>query len=175
MRAIPWVFAWTQTRLNLPAWLGVGVAVEAEQKDPAREANLTEMYNSWPWFQTLVDLLEMILAKSDSRIAANYDHVLVTDEASLALGQELRRRMGVSEKAVLTISRNATLQDANEVLIRSLQVRNPYIDPLNIIQAELLKRARKSPETMSDEDRQELSDALLITINGVANGMRNSG
>ena len=175
LRAIPWVFAWTQTRLNLPAWLGVGVAVEAEQKDPAREANLTEMYNSWPWFQTLVDLLEMILAKSDSRIAANYDHVLVTDEASLALGQELRRRMGVSEKAVLTISRNATLQDANEVLIRSLQVRNPYIDPLNIIQAELLKRARKSPETMSDEDRQELSDALLITINGVANGMRNSG
>ena len=175
LRAIPWVFAWTQTRLNLPAWLGVGVAVEAEQKDPAREANLTEMYNSWPWFQTLVDLLEMILAKSDSRIAANYDHVLVTDEASLALGQELRRRMGVSEKAVLTISRNANLQDANKVLIRSLQVRNPYIDPLNIIQAELLKRARKSPETMSDEDRQELSDALLITINGVANGMRNSG
>ncbi len=175
LRAIPWVFAWTQTRLNLPAWLGVGVAVDAEQEDPVKQANLTEMYQSWPWFQTLVDLLEMILAKSDARIAANYDDILVKDEASLALGRDLRRRMGVSEKAVLTISRNAALQDTNAVLIRSLQVRNPYIDPLNIIQAELLKRARESPESMTDEDRQELSDALLITINGVANGMRNSG
>ena len=151
------------------------MAVENEQKDPIRQANLTEMYQSWPWFQTLVDLLEMILAKSDARIAANYDNVLVKDEASLALGRDLRRRMGVSEKAVLTISRNAALQDSNAVLLRSLQVRNPYIDPLNIIQAELLKRVRELPENTTDEDRQELNDALLITINGVANGMRNSG
>ena len=151
------------------------MAVENEQKDPIRQANLTEMYQSWPWFQTLVDLLEMILAKSDARIAANYDNVLVKDEASLALGRDLRRRMGVSEKAVLTISRNAALQDSNAVLLRSLQVRNPYIDPLNIIQAELLKRVRELPENITDEDRQELNDALLITINGVANGMRNSG
>merc|ERR1711988_1970491 len=80
LRAIPWQFAWTQTRLNLPAWLGVGVAVQAEQRNPEYAKNLTEMYNEWPWFQTLVDLLEMILVKSDSRVAANYDRVLVKEE-----------------------------------------------------------------------------------------------
>ncbi|MEC8392691.1 MAG: phosphoenolpyruvate carboxylase, partial [Actinomycetota bacterium] len=175
LRAIPWQFAWTQTRLNLPAWLGVGVALQAEQQNPEYAHNLTEMYKEWPWFQTLVDLLEMILVKSDSRVAANYDRILVKDEASLKLGEELRARMKISENAVLSISKNKVLQEENELLIRSLQVRNPYIDPLNIIQAELLKRAREGGENMDDLSRQELSDALLITINGIANGMRNSG
>lgn len=175
LRAIPWQFAWTQTRLNLPAWLGVGVAVQAEQQNPDYSKNLTEMYNEWPWFQTLVDLLEMILVKSDSRVAANYDRVLVKEEASLRLGEELRARMKISENAVLTISKNVELQSDNKLLIRSLQVRNPYIDPLNIIQAELLKRAREGGEDLDEASRQELSDALLITINGIANGMRNSG
>ena len=117
----------------------------------------------------------MILVKSDSRVAANYDRILVKDEASLKLGEELRARMKISENAVLSISKNKVLQEENELLIRSLQVRNPYIDPLNIIQAELLKRAREGGENMDDLSRQELSDALLITINGIANGMRNSG
>jgi phosphoenolpyruvate carboxylase len=175
LRAIPWVFAWTQTRLNLPAWLGVGVAVKAEQQNPEWSKNLSQMYSEWPWFQTLVDLLEMILVKSDAQVAANYDRVLVKDENCLRLGRELRERMKISEDAVLTISKNTTLQSNNEQLLRSLHVRNPYIDPLNIIQAELLKRARVGEGKMDEESRRELSDALLITINGVANGMRNSG
>ena len=77
LRAIPWVFAWTQTRLNLPAWLGVGEALEEEMAN--NPVVLKEMYAEWPWFRTIIDLVEMILAKSENDIAANYDHQLVTD------------------------------------------------------------------------------------------------
>ena len=115
----------------------------------------------------------MILAKSESRIAMNYDKQLVTDKESLVLGEELRKSMDVSVQAVLSVSGNPELQSENLVLRRSMAVRNPYIDPLNVIQAELLKRSRAGGATEA-EDRL-LRDALLITINGVAAGMRNSG
>ena len=173
LRAIPWVFAWTQTRLNLPAWLGVGEALTDEMSDP--ETPLKEMHQNWPWFRTLVDLLEMILAKSDGKVAENYDVQLVKDGDALKLGNELRHKMDAASAAVLAVSGNSKLQVHNPVLLRSLLVRNPYIDPLNIIQAELLKRAREGRENMSEDELSELNDALLITINGVAAGMRNSG
>eukprot|EP00606_Chrysophyceae_sp_TOSAG23-5_P000038 GSChrysophyteH2.ASY1.ANO1.572.1 assembled CDS len=172
LRAIPWVFAWTQTRLNLPAWLGVGDAISSEEAN-GHLKTLQEMYSKWPWFHTVIDLLEMILAKSESRIAMNYDKQLVTDKESLVLGEELRKSMDVSVQAVLSVSGNPELQSENLVLRRSMAVRNPYIDPLNVIQAELLKRSRAGGATEA-EDRL-LRDALLITINGVAAGMRNSG
>jgi phosphoenolpyruvate carboxylase len=184
LRAIPWVFAWTQTRLNLPAWLGVG---EAFNKEIAQDQILLkDMYKNWTWFHTLVDLLEMILAKSDKRIAENYDVQLLQDSNDKELGDELRGKLNDATDAVLTVSGNRELQQHNPILLRSLYVRNPYIDPLNIIQAELLKRIRKmkhdgyfSNDSNINEATQdelyELSDALLITINGVAAGMRNSG
>ena len=119
----------------------------------------------------------MILSKSDLKIAENYDKQLVTDTKSIALGNELRNKMTETIKAVLSVSGNSSLQVNNNYLLRSLTVRNPYIDPLNIIQAELLLRLR-SEETvskLSKEDIALLKDALLVTINGIANGMRNSG
>lgn len=173
LRAIPWNFAWTQTRLNLPTWLGVGDAFAAEMK--ANPAVLKEMVHEWPWFRTLVDLLEMILVKSDEKIAANYDHQLVRDADSQALGAELRGKMQQTVDAVLAVSGNAQLQQHNTVLLRSLTVRNPYIDPLNVIQAELLRRLRLEDGSVSSEEQRVLQDALLVTINGIANGMRNSG
>ena len=175
LRAIPWVFAWTQTRLNLPTWLGVGEALTAELKtDPAL---LKEMYQDWPWFRTFIDLLEMVLVKSDSAIAANYDAQLVTDSESLALGKELRARLDETAQALLEISGHPSVQSLNSVLLNSLAVRNPYVDPLNVIQAELLKRLRQGDveQRYTTEERATLQDALLITINGIANGMRNSG
>jgi phosphoenolpyruvate carboxylase len=174
LRAIPWNFAWTQTRLNLPTWLGVGDAFSHElQTNPDL---LKEMVTEWPWFRTLVDLLEMILVKSDIKIAENYDVQLVTDAPSVQLGQELRRKMQDTVGAVLKVSGNTRLQQENHVLLRSLTVRNPYIDPLNVIQAELLRRLRQEgAAAASPDERQRLQDALLITINGIANGMRNSG
>jgi phosphoenolpyruvate carboxylase len=172
LRAIPWIFAWTQTRLNLPAWLGVGEALTAKMKTDGKL--LKEMYSKWPWFQTIIDLLEMILVKSEVKIAENYDTQLVTDDASKTLGRELRDRLLLTSEAVLAVSGHIELQENNMVLLRSLLVRNPYVDPLNIIQAELLRRLRAT-ESTSEEEKQVLRDALLITINGVANGMRNSG
>jgi len=173
LRAIPWVFAWTQTRLNLPAWLGVGTAISSEMQNKQYHANIQEMYQKWPWFHTLVDLLEMILVKSDIKIAENYDKKLVNDVISLELGAELRLLMVEASDAVLQVSGNPHLQSANHVLLHSMEVRNPYIDALNVIQAELLKRARAEGHTV--EEQRILSDALLITINGIAAGMRNSG
>ncbi|CAK9254070.1 unnamed protein product [Sphagnum jensenii] len=172
LRAIPWVFAWTQTRLNLPTWLGVGEAImEVAEKDLPL---LKEMYSEWPWFQTLIDLLEMILVKSEIRIAENYDNQLVHDEESRQLGKELRDRFKTTTEAVLLVSGNKELQSSNPILLQSMMVRNPYVDPLNVIQAELLRRLRTNDD-MSDHDREVLMNSLLITINGVANGMRNSG
>lgn len=175
LRAIPWIFAWTQTRLNLPTWLGVGEALEKEYQ--ANPDLLKEMYRDWPWFQTLIDLLEMILVKSDEQIAANYDAQLVTDPKSISLGKELREKLSRTSKAVLSVSGNPTLQYSNRLLLNSLAVRNPYIDPLNVIQAELLLRLRdpKVEATMTPEEKAMMKDTLLITINGIANGMRNSG
>lgn len=172
LRAIPWVFSWTQTRLNLPTWLGVGEALAKEHAQHGQQ--LQEMMVQWPWFRTVVDLVEMVLAKSEVRIAANYDQQLVKDEQSLALGQELRDRLQMTSQAVLAVTRMPYLQAANPMLLRSLLVRNPYVDPLNVIQAEVLKRLRHAG-SLSEADRVLLQDALLITINGIANGMRNSG
>lgn len=172
LRAIPWNFAWTQTRLNLPTWLGIGEAFAAEmQRNPQ---TLKDMCAQWPWFQTLVDLVEMILVKSDMKIAENYDAQLVKDAESIQLGKELHQKMALTINSVLQVSGNPQLQVNNPVLLRSLNVRNPYIDPLNVIQVEILRRLRFD-EHLSDEDRVILQDALLITINGIANGMKNSG
>jgi phosphoenolpyruvate carboxylase len=172
LRAIPWVFAWTQTRLNLPTWLGVGEAIKEVAKTDIKL--LREMYDHWPWFQTLIDLLEMILVKSEVKIAENYDKQLVTEPESIALGKELRARFRTTVEAVLMVYQHKHLQATNTILLSSLVVRNPYIDPLNVIQAELLKRLRAG-DSLSDEDQELLMNSLLITINGIANGMRNSG
>ena len=199
LRAIPWVFSWTQTRLNLPTWLGVGESISVVLKN--NEGVLKEAYQSWPWFNTLIDLLEMILVKSDERIAENYDVQLVKDLQSIALGKELRGKMRLARAAVLAVSGHPELQANNPVLLRSLQRRNPYIDPLNVIQCELLRRSREAAESngtegytgaasggggggevgpknsskMSEQEKEALQDALLVTIKGIAAGMRNSG
>lgn len=174
LRAIPWNFAWTQTRLNLPTWLGVGEAFEKELE--ANPKVIREMMEQWPWFRTLVDLLEMILVKSNTKIAENYDKQLVNDPESVQLGLELRRKMQETVAAVLKVSGHSQLQQDNNMLLRSLTVRDPYVDPLNVIQAEVLRRLRQDfAQTLSTSDREILQDVLLITINGIANGMRNSG
>lgn len=117
----------------------------------------------------------MILVKSDIKIAENYDLQLVSEQESVQLGMELRRKMQDTVAAVLKVSGNERLQQDNSVLLRSLTVRNPYIDPLNVIQAELLRRLRDNDINYSNDEKQKMQDALLITINGIANGMRNSG
>jgi len=166
LRAIPWQFAWTQTRLMLGAWLGLG---EALDRALARgEADLLrEMYRSWPYFESFVALIEMVLAKADARIAAEYDRRLVAEPLQ-ALGADLRARLAHATTGLLTVSGQAALLESNPVIRRSIDVRNPYVDPLNLIQIELLRRLRHQPDP-------RVQTALMITVNGVAAGMRNAG
>jgi phosphoenolpyruvate carboxylase len=166
LRAIPWQFAWTQTRLLLGAWLGAEDAIEQALARGERD-QLRRMYQEWPYFRSVVQLIEMVLAKSDARIAAEYDRRLVPPDLQ-PLGEELRRRLDRVIAGVLEITGQRTLLEENPVLRRSIDVRNPYVDPINLVQVELLRRFRVQPD-----DR--VKAALLVTINGVAAGMRNTG
>ena len=165
LRAIPWVFAWTQTRLLLPSWLGVGAGLELGlQQHPEL---VREMAQEWPFFRSTLDLIEMVLAKALPDIAAYYDELLVP-ESLQDLGADLRGRLERTQQNVLAVLGNENMLDNSRVLQRSIQVRNPYVDPINLLQAELLRRYREQPE-------DPVRDALLTTIKGVAAGMRNTG
>jgi phosphoenolpyruvate carboxylase len=172
LRAIPWVFAWTQTRLMLPAWLGVGAALQAEMADPAGVDELREMVERWPFFSSTLDLIEMVLSKALPDIAAWYD-ALLGPEALAPLGEDLRSRFARTCERLLTLRGRSVLLEEQPVLRRSIEVRNPYVDPLNLLQAELLRRLR----ALSAEDPavEAVRAALLVTVNGIAAGMRNTG
>ncbi len=167
LRAIPWVFGWTQIRLLLPAWLGVGQALTAVL-DTSAEDVLRQMYRDWPLFRATLDLIEMVLAKAEPDITAHYDQSLVAAPLQ-EIGRELRRELAQTHDAVCHVTGRHTLLENNPVLRRSIHVRNPYVDPLNLVQVELLRRFREA----GDDDR--IRDALLVTINGIAAGMRNTG
>jgi phosphoenolpyruvate carboxylase len=166
LRAIPWQFAWTQTRLLLGAWLGVEQALSSAL-DGGGQDELRRMYREWPHFRSSIQLIEMVLAKTDARIAAEYDRRLVSGSLQ-PLGTELRARLGRAIACVLDITGDAELLASNPVLRRSIDVRNPYVDPINLVQIELLRRVRAGGDAITRE-------ALMITINGVAAGMRNAG
>jgi phosphoenolpyruvate carboxylase len=167
LRAIPWQFAWTQTRLLLASWLGLEEAFERAFERGELES-LQTMYREWPHFRSVVDLFEMVLAKADARIAAEYDRQLVPD-ALRPLGNELRDRLARAVSALLRVTGHTTLLEGNPVLRRSIDVRNPYVDPINLVQIEVVRRLRQG-----DHDPR-LHDAFVVTVNGIAAGMRNTG
>ncbi|TQD77890.1 hypothetical protein C1H46_036564 [Malus baccata] len=167
LRAIPWVFAWTQTRFVLPSWLGVGAGLRGVCEKGHTE-DLKAMYKEWPFFQCTLDLIEMILGKADAPIAKHYDEVLVS-ESRRHLGSELRKELLTTEKYVLVVSGHEKLSENNRSLRKLIESRLPFLNPMNMLQVEVLKRLR------CDDDNNKLRDALLITINGIAAGMRNTG
>ena len=162
LRAIPWQFAWTQNRLLLPSWLGVDDALLAG--DPAM---LTTMMKEWPFFRSTIELIEMVLAKAEARIAAHYDRLLVPADLR-DLGHSLRSRLARTVELVQRVTGHERLLETNHALRRSIDVRNPYVDPINVVQAEILRRLRQSPD-------DALRDAFITTVNGIAAGMRNTG
>lgn len=166
LRAIPWIFAWTQTRLMLPAWLGSGAALRMAVEDD-QLGLLHEMYRDWPFFQSWIDMLEMVLAKSDVNICAYYEQLLVSPELQ-TLGSSLRLRLEQAVEQVKKIKQESQLLAGNSVIRQSIEVRNPYIDPLHVLQAELLFRDRNQPD-------QRLERALMVTMAGISAGMRNTG
>jgi phosphoenolpyruvate carboxylase len=164
LRAIPWQFAWTQNRLLLPSWLGVEEAILASGD---RRSTIDAMMRGWPFFRSTIELIEMVLAKAEPRVAAFYDQLLVPPELR-ELGGELRQRLERTSAEVRRVTGHERLLETNRVLRRSIDVRNPYVDPINLVQAGILRRLR-------ERDDPALRNAFVITVNGIAAGMRNTG
>jgi len=177
LRAIPWVFSWMQARFTLPGWYGLGsgvahfVATYPAGK-AAAEQLLQHMYREWPFFRTMIDNAQMILCKADMYIAKQYLR-LVRDEA---LADEMfaliQSEYDLSVHAVCMISESDTLLARSPVLQRSIALRNPYVDPISYVQVELLRRLRENPEA---EGHADLEDAILLSISGIAAGLKNTG
>jgi phosphoenolpyruvate carboxylase len=175
LRAIPWIFAWMQNRLMLPAWLGSEKALQDFINQGELE-NLQIMTDKWPFFQTLVDMLEMVLSKTDQGITQYYEHRLIIDDASkqqakLDLGIQLRQRLQQAIETIKNIKQQTQLLENNPTFRHSMAVRNPYTDPLHYLQAELLYRTR----VQGDQVNPDLEHALKVTMAGIAAGMRNTG
>ncbi|QBL08078.1 phosphoenolpyruvate carboxylase [Rheinheimera sp. D18] len=169
LRAIPWIFAWSQNRLMLPAWLGAGSAL-AKAVQQNKTALLDEMQQQWPFFATRMSMLEMVYVKADAEIAAYYDKILVGAELK-HLGESLRQQLATDRELLLQLIHSETLMVKESWIRESIILRNTYIDPLHILQVELLHRVRHQPERVNPM----ISRALMVTIAGIAAGMRNSG
>ncbi|BFM16654.1 phosphoenolpyruvate carboxylase [Maricurvus nonylphenolicus] len=169
LRAIPWVFAWTQMRLMLPAWLGTGKAL-AQQLDAGKLDTLQDMHKQWNFFRMLMDMQEMVIAKADAKVASYYEKRLLTSSNAESLGSELQQGFQQAHDVIETITGQPLLQDI-PMLRFSIDVRNPYIDPLHITQVELMRRLRQQ----QDGQTQLLEQALMVSIAGIAAGLRNTG
>ncbi|SCY30696.1 phosphoenolpyruvate carboxylase [Microvirga guangxiensis] len=171
LRAIPWVFGWAQCRLMLPGWYGFGSAVKEflEKHPDTGLALLQEMYREWPFFQALLSNMDMVLAKSNIAIASRYSKLVEDESLRQAIFPRVRHEWEDSIKTLLAIMEQETLLDKNPLLARSIRNRFPYLDPLNHLQIELLKRHRSG-----DADEQVVQ-GIHLSINGIAAGLRNSG
>jgi phosphoenolpyruvate carboxylase len=171
LRAIPWVFSWAQCRLMLPAWYGFGSAVKRwlEANNSPGLPFLQEMARSWPFFKTLLANMEMVLVKSDIAIASRYKDLVSDISLRESIFATMCDEYELSTRWLLAILQQTTLLEHNPLLANTIRDRFPYIDPLNHIQVELLKRYRSG-----DTDSRVVT-GIHLTINGIAAGLRNSG
>lgn len=170
LRAIPWIFAWAQNRLVLPSWLGVMKAFQSAI-DNGHLAVMKEMKSQWPFFASRLSMLEMVFMKSDQHIAALYDETLVPEELKY-FGQNLREELAISNDLLLKLLEQDEVMQADAASKESMQIRAFYLEPLHLLQVELLKRARAAE---GDELDYHLERALMVSIAGVATGLRNTG
>ncbi|XP_013635914.1 PREDICTED: phosphoenolpyruvate carboxylase 2-like [Brassica oleracea var. oleracea] len=200
LRAIPWIFAWTQTRFHLPVWLGFGSAFKRVIQKDAKNLNmLKEMYNQWPFFRVTIDLVEMVFAKGDPGIAALYDRLLVSEELQ-PFGEQLRVNYQETRRLLLQVAGHKDILEGDPYLRQRLQLRDPYITTLNVCQAYTLKQIRDPsfhvkvrPHLSKDymesskpaaelvklnpksEYAPGLEDTVILTMKGIAAGMQNTG
>jgi phosphoenolpyruvate carboxylase len=165
LRAIPWVFGWTQSRQIVPGWYGVGSGLASVEGDGEV---LQEMYDGWPFFRTFLDNVAMTLVKTDLDVAARYVHTLAREELRPLL-DDIREEFERTVERVLAVTGESALLDRQPILRRSLEIRENYLEPLHLLQVQLLGRRR------AGEEDPQLERALLLTINGIAAGMRNTG
>ncbi len=174
LRAIPWVFSWTQNRQLISGWFGFGYAVrKAVDDEIVSWGELKDMYGNWEFFKALTDNVEMVLVKSDMIIAREYLRLSSDKKRAEKIFSMIQDEHTKTTEAILKITGETSLLDSNPSLQRSLRLRNPYIDPISLVQIRFLQMYRG--EKLGDERRQEVLDLLRSTVNGIAAGMRNTG
>jgi phosphoenolpyruvate carboxylase len=169
LRAIPWIFAWSQNRLMLPAWLGALTGLKAALEKYGAQT-LNEMSLQWPFFRSRLEMLEMVFSKADCWLSEHYDNALVEDMYK-PLGITLRKELKEAITLVQSLSPQKSLLAEQPWIKESISLRNPYTDPLNLLQVELLRRARSNDK----HNEGDIDNALMITMTGIAAGMRNTG
>ncbi len=170
LRAIPWVFSWAQCRLMLPGWYGFGSAVDGYlAQNPQGLATLRRMLKAWPFFKSLLSNMDMVLSKTDLAIASRYAELVGDAELRERIFSQIKAEWALTRQHLLAILEQDEFLADNPMLARSLQLRSPYMDPLNHLQVELLKRHR------AGESDERVARGLHISINGIASGLRNSG
>lgn len=174
LRAIPWVFSWAQTRINLPGWYGLGAALATwrQQQGEAGDAELREMYQHWPFFKSTIDNAQLSLYRADMRIAKEYAE-LQDKPTHQRIFTTIETEFERSRDQVLAITQGDDLLDHMPWFQRSVQLRNPYVDPISFIQVALLKQSQR-PD-LSAEEQDNIDEALLLSISGIAAGLQNTG
>ncbi|HXX78010.1 MAG TPA: phosphoenolpyruvate carboxylase, partial [Ktedonobacteraceae bacterium] len=188
LRAIPWVFAWMQSRYVLPSWYGVGGALEEYvREDEGRLEDLQRMYHTWPFFRAFLDNLQMTLSKADMHIAQDYTSLVDDEILRERLSQVILKEYECTRAILLKIVGGKALLDTTAVLQRSIRLRNPYVDPLSYFQIMLLRKLRvlggplildgnnQHSANAQEQERARITYAALLTINGIAAGLRNTG
>jgi phosphoenolpyruvate carboxylase len=165
LRAIPWVFSWSQARVMLPGWYGAGHALAAF----GDKELLRDMVEAWPFFRTTLDNMEMVLAKSDMGIAGRYAGLAEDTDSAQAIFASIRDGWEMTRDALLDATGQTRLLQKNPALDESIRLRLPYIEPLNHLQIELLKRHR------AGEDDPRIREGIQLSINAIATALRNSG
>ncbi|MDF2856159.1 MAG: phosphoenolpyruvate carboxylase, partial [Neobacillus sp.] len=171
LRAIPWVFAWTQSRQLLPAWYAAGTGLEGFVLKSTENLHLLQtMYEKWPFFQSTINNLQMALMKADITTAREYLSLVDDQEIAIRIFSNIREEYEKTKEILLKITGDKELLDHTPNIKDSVYLRNPYVDPLNFLQVELIKQLRQ--QEVPDE---ELLNEVLLTISGISAGLRNTG
>jgi phosphoenolpyruvate carboxylase len=173
LRAIPWVFSWTQSRQGLPGWYGLGSALEEAARDAALHERLRAMHHDWPFFRSLVDNAQMGLGRSDRAVARLYAALVSPESLRERVFSAVLREWDRTERGILAVAGTAEMLENAPVLRRSIRLRNPYVDPMSFVQATMLRRVR----ALSDDDprRSAVRDLVALSVNGIAAGLQNTG
>ncbi|MFY4777106.1 phosphoenolpyruvate carboxylase [Metabacillus sp. RGM 3146] len=171
LRAIPWVFAWTQSRQLIPAWYAAGTGLADYAKDEDNLALLQEMYEKWSFFHSTIDNLQMALMKADLTAAREYTAIVEDQDMANRIFSDIEQEYNKTKKIILSITKMENLMDNIPNIKDSIRLRNPYVDPLSFLQVEVISKLRKAEES----DKEDLLREVLLTINGIAAGLRNTG
>jgi phosphoenolpyruvate carboxylase len=175
LRAIPWVFSWMQSRCVFPGWYGLGSALEQyAAKGPTEAELLRTMYKEWMFFKATIDNAQLTLLKADMEIASHYASLVPDEAIRTRVFDAIRAEFDRTRAAILAITGQQALLEREPVLSKSVQLRNPYIDPLNYIQVEMIRRLRALPDKTTPE-ADAIRDVIELTINGVSGGLKNTG